>query len=376
MRHPCAIIRRSLVTTSALHQNNNLAPSRPTTRICLSLPYRARDLFSGDAKHAGHDYKRNKEKVQCLLLPLLHNINKSRSIMAFRTVTTALAVLAASSSTFAVDLDVDSTSSVKNAAATIAYGLMSYYTGNQTGASNPGYFDRPTYWWEGGAVWGSLISYYALSNDSSYNPTVTDGLLAQVGQDDNYMPANQTKDLGNDDQSSWALACMDALELGFPNPPSDRPQWLQLAENVWNAQVARWNVQECGGGLKWQLYSFSNGFSYRNSASNGGFFQLSARLARYTGNQTYFDWADKTWDWMSNIGLIGSDSSVYDGTDDTQNCTLLDHVEWSINSGLMLYGSAVLYDYTNGSRTWQSRTELLAEHAYKTFVSSNNSTGM
>jgi len=55
---------------------------------------------------------------------------------------------------------------------------------------------------------------------------------------------------------------------------------------------------------------------YKNSISNGAFFQISARLARFTGNQTYVDWAEKIWDWVEEIGLMSSTYDIYDGTDE------------------------------------------------------------
>jgi len=37
--------------------------------------------------------------------------------------------------------------------------MMNYYTGNLTGGT-PGMLPGPYYWWEAGAMWGSLIDYW------------------------------------------------------------------------------------------------------------------------------------------------------------------------------------------------------------------------
>ena len=95
----------------------------------------------------------------------------------------------------------------------------------------------------------------------------------------------------------------------------------------------------------------------RNSISNGAFFQLSARLARFTGNSTYVDWAEKIYDWTAGVGLIDNLYNVFDGTDETINCSQVDHHQWTYNVGVFLYGSAVLANYTNGSADWVERTE-------------------
>jgi mannan endo-1,6-alpha-mannosidase len=86
---------------------------------------------------------------------------------------------------------------------------------------------------------------------------------------------------------------MDAVELQFPDPPPEKPSWLSLAQAVYKEQIKRWDTSHCGGGLRWQIFPFNKGYSYKNTISNGGLFQLAARLARYTDDQAYADWADK-----------------------------------------------------------------------------------
>ena len=97
------------------------------------------------------------------------------------------------------------------------------------------------------------------------------------------MPENVTKEEGNDDQAFWAFAVMSAAELKFPDPGKDKPSWLALAQAVFNTQVPRWDTQSCAGGLRWQIFFSNPGWDYKNTISNGAFFQLAARLARYTG---------------------------------------------------------------------------------------------
>jgi hypothetical protein len=61
---------------------------------------------------------------------------------------------------------------------------------------------------------------------------------------------------------------MTAAELNFPNPPSNQPQWLALAQAVINTQIPRLD-DLCGGGLRWQAFPFLNGYSYKIAISNG-----------------------------------------------------------------------------------------------------------
>lgn len=56
-----------------------------------------------------------------------------------------------------------------------------------------GLLPEPYYWWEAGAMFGQMIEYWFYTGDDSYNKVVTDGLLAQIGPQNDFMPPNQTK---------------------------------------------------------------------------------------------------------------------------------------------------------------------------------------
>jgi mannan endo-1,6-alpha-mannosidase len=221
--------------------------------------------------------------------------------------------------------------------------MVQYYTGNVTG-DVPGNLPAPYYWWEAGAMFGTLIDYWYYTGDDSYNQITIEGMMHQAGPDADFMPENQTKTEGNDDQAFWAMAAMSATEANFPNPPSDQPQWLALAQAVFNTQAPRWDTSKCNGGLRWQIFSFNNGFNYKNTISNGCFFNIAARLGRYTGNDTYIEWAERMWTWVDAIGLMNDEYHFFDGTDDTKNCTEVNHIQWTYNAGIFLHGAATMWN--------------------------------
>ncbi|KAE9380625.1 glycoside hydrolase family 76 protein [Stipitochalara longipes BDJ] len=255
----------------------------------------------------------------------------------------------------AITVDPSSSASLKNAASTVAHGLMSFYNGNDTGEV-PGLLPQPYFWWEAGGMLMTMIDYWSRTGDETYNDVITQALLFQVGDNQDFMPVNQTKDEGNDDQGFWGMAAMLAAETNFQNPPPDQPQWLALAQAVFNEMASRWDTTTCGGGLRWQIFQLNNGFTYKNSIANGCFFNLGARLARYTGNDTYAQWAEKIWDWEASIGLIDGSYNIYDGSSDTNNCTTITRLQWSYNAGIYLHGAANMFNYTKGDPTWQTRT--------------------
>ncbi|KAG6013303.1 hypothetical protein E4U43_007371 [Claviceps pusilla] len=272
-----------------------------------------------------------------------------------------LAAMLMMTSPFAVayDLDPDSSSSILSTAKQMAADLVTYYSGNKPGGT-PGLLPTPYYWWEAGAFLGSLIDYWYYTGDDQYNQLVKQGLLFQVGEDNDYMPRNQTLTEGNDDQGFWGLAVMTAAEYKFPDPPQDQPQWLALAQAVFNTQAARWDPDNCNGGLRWQIFKWNQGYDYKNSISQACFFALGARLALYTGNSSYADWADKTWDWMVSVGYIDQYWRVIDGAHIGANCT--DHVpyQFSYNAGGFILGAAAMYNYTE-KPVWKDRLDNLLD---------------
>jgi mannan endo-1,6-alpha-mannosidase len=222
-----------------------------------------------------------------------------------------------------VNVFVDVPASIQAAAKVAADAILSMYVGNQTGQI-PGIFlpSNVYYWWLGGGTWNvnhlslhlsdsisqAFVDYWRYTNDSTYNALVTQALLFQVGPNNDYMPPNQTSSEGNDDHAFWGLAAMTAAEANYPNPPAGQPQWLALSQAVFNLMAGNWDNATCNGGLRWQIYPFNKGYNYKNSISNGCLFHLAARLARYTGNETYANWATTVFDWMQNSSIFASSS--------------------------------------------------------------------
>lgn len=257
----------------------------------------------------------------------------------------------------AVYISLNNKTSIDHAAALIVQGTLDYYEGNRIGGTI-GMFQEPYYWWEAGGVWGSMIDYWFITGNDTYVNLTKEAMIYQAGDDWNYIPLNQSTVEGNDDQAFWGIAAISAAERNFPNPSSKEPQWLYLAQAVFNTMASRWDTQSCGGGLRWQIFSWNNGYDYKNSVSNAALFHIAARLARYTGNQTYVDWAVKVFDWMESINLVTVEdpwSFVYDGAEITNNCSDIVKYQWTYNQGLVLSGCAYLAAYTNET-LWTNRT--------------------
>ncbi|GCE99276.1 hydrolase 76 protein [Zygosaccharomyces mellis] len=273
-------------------------------------------------------------------------------------------------SAFALDIDLKDYKTLQNASALVAKGLMDYYTGEQYGQTI-GMFSWPYYWWEAGGAWNSLIDYWFYMQNDTYNDQVTQALLYQSGENHDYVPLNQSTVEGNDDQAFWGIAVLNAAERKFPNPPADQPQWLYLAQAVFNTMALRWDMTSCNGGLRWQIFTWNSGYDYKNTVSNGALFHIAARLAYFTGNSSYVDWADKIYNWMDHVHLIEPKNNdqkfVYDGVEATNNCSgPVTRYVWTYNQGLVMSGCAYLYKETNDER-WYNKTKAFLDTTAKLF---------
>jgi hypothetical protein len=105
--------------------------------------------------------------------------------------------------------------------------------------------------------------------------------------------------------------------------------------------------------LRWQVYPYLTGYDYKNSIANGCFFNLGARLARYTSNDTYAKHAESTWTWIQSVGLMDANYNIYDGAHIETNCTDINKVQFSYNMAVWLLGAANMYNYVRLSHSPQ-----------------------
>ncbi|KAL4779557.1 glycosyl hydrolase family 76-domain-containing protein [Aspergillus varians] len=271
-------------------------------------------------------------------------------------------VLATHAKVGALELNVEDQVSIRNAASTVAYNMMSQYHGNESGQT-PG--KLPDTWWEGGAMFMTLIQYWYWTGDTSYNEVTRQGMLWQKGNAD-FFPRNASLYLGNDDQMFWGTAAMTAAELNFPEQ-DDQPSWVSLAQGVFNTQIPRWDETACGGGMRWQIWPYQAGYTTKNAISNGGLFQLAARLGRYTGNETYIRWAEMIWDWSATTPLLKSDWVIADTTSIANQCQDHGDQQWTYNYGAYLNGAAYMYNLTNGGEKWKAGIDGLLGAIWRIF---------
>jgi mannan endo-1,6-alpha-mannosidase len=242
--------------------------------------------------------------------------------------------------------------SIKAAAKVVAQDLFTFYP------QRPdwwfiGLLDLPPpdgqiHWWISGSFWATLLDYRHATGDTQYDKAISDALLFQVGEFNDYLPRNWTSGIGNDDQAFWALNTMIAAETNFPDPPSDKPQWLAIVQAVFNEQMLPDRrappSSNCRSGIRWQRQLGSTGYIYINTISNSCFMNLGVRLGRYTANQTYVDEAVKIGENMFRLGYIDNEFNVYDGAHIDTDCKAINQVQYSYNIAMVLQNSAYMYN--------------------------------
>jgi mannan endo-1,6-alpha-mannosidase len=203
--------------------------------------------------------------------------------------------------------------------------------------------------WKAGAVFGGMVEYSYLTGDTQYDALVSEGMQWQSGEGRNFMPVNQSEVLFSTAHSAWGLAAMTAAEMGFSKPKNG--DWIDYAKNVFDIQASRFEEEDrngtCGGGLPlWR-----DPFTIKDMGSNGNLFLLAARLARFTGNQTYAAWADKTFSWAKDVRLIvdvdekksfPTDYRVY--TSLQLGCVAENWSHQSSDHGAVTEGAAIMYN--------------------------------
>ncbi|KAF3318773.1 hydrolase 76 protein [Orbilia oligospora] len=273
--------------------------------------------------------------------------------------------------TKAIDLDIDSFPSIKEAAAQVAKDLASEFWDPTSYSGVPNGLGQYA-WWQHGAILGAYVDYWHLTGDDTYNSNVTVGWLKGVSPSLDLLPKEHAFDIGNDDQGFWSIMSMDAVERVFPETDEQKKMgagFLEITQTVHNTQDARWDNTTCGGGLRWQIVTIKGGYFYKNTISNGLYFQQSARLAKYTGNTSYADAAEMSYKWMRESNLIQDDYWINDGLD-VNECTKLTTKRWTYNYGTIMAGCAAMYNFTTGSKRayWKQELDNVLNSTYATFI--------
>lgn len=182
-----------------------------------------------------------------------------------------------------------------------------------------------TGWWNSANVLTAVIEYMLYSGTSDYLDVVANTFERNVK--DKFL--NQYYD----DEGWWGLAWVRAYDL------TGETRYLDMAKTIFADMTTGWD-SVCGGGLWWNKER-----NYKNAIPNELFLQLAVRLHNHIpGDTDYLDWAQKTWDWFRQSGMINNHNLINDGLNDA--CQNNDGITWTYNQGVILGGLVELYQAT------------------------------
>ena len=158
-----------------------------------------------------------------------------------------------------------------------------------------------------------------------------------------------------DDDAWWALALVRAYDR------TRVPEYLAMAETIFNVVQGAWDESTCSGGVWWNVTRRE-----KNAIENELFITLSTRLYIRTGKKEYLDWARRTLDWFDGTGMQGPSGLINDGVD-LSTCGSNHKTAWTYNQGVILGGLADLHTIT-GDYGYLAKARTIATAAMSNLV--------
>ncbi|OAJ41733.1 hypothetical protein BDEG_25285 [Batrachochytrium dendrobatidis JEL423] len=296
-------------------------------------------------------------------------------------------------------LDINSADTLRLTQAAAVHNLLLDNPPNSFGA-----FGIPEFslWGESALTWHSIIGYLGTANDipvldilrKSLNIASFQGLGDFLGGNLAHLEI-QMHGKTNDKLVLWGLAVAKGTEV-FGSLAQINPAALtfgNLTQRTWMQLQSAWDETLCSGGIPTDT-TVPLSQQIKSTITNAGFMALSARLYGITGNVTYKKWADKTYNWMADSGLITTEFSVYESlahastinastshvvsdpsplskpTSVKLACKLYSREQWSAPSGLLLSALGYMYQYTT-LEPYIDQLRTLLNATLETFSTSN-----
>ncbi len=199
--------------------------------------------------------------------------------------------------------------------------------------------------WQPALGLDAVINTYQRTRDARYLNIINTSFSRYVGRRSNYY-----------DDDGWYLnAWLRAWDV------TSDPKFLNEAAAIFTVMTSAWDGT-CGGGLWW-----STDRNYKNAITNELFLLAATKLHRRapngTGAGSYFDWANREWNWFKNTGMINGSHLVNDGLN--ASCQNNNGTTWTYNQGVILGGLVELWRI-DGDRGHLFDAEQIAEATINT----------
>lgn len=180
-------------------------------------------------------------------------------------------------------------------------------------------------WWNAANALETTIEYSRLTDSLTYRGNIFNTFY----QKPRY--ANFINPWFRDDDGWWAIAWIKAYDL------TGETRYLNQAKLIFWEMTRGWD-RVCGGGVYWHKRELT----YKNAITNGLLLSVAAKLnLREPSDRRYLQWAQKTWQWYQQSGMINSDQLAHDGLN--SNCRNNGDTIWTYNQGVLIGGLVDLY---------------------------------
>ncbi|KAK4495622.1 hypothetical protein PRZ48_012890 [Zasmidium cellare] len=220
--------------------------------------------------------------------------------------------------------------------------LQSWYD-----SSNGLYGTCPSCWWETANAITTITNLMILDpGTTQYVQPVFENTYAVSS---NQQGNNNWLGYNYDDDGWWALAWIAAYDA------TGDTKYLSTAENIFDAMQQTWGTNCYNGGIYW-----NQARNYVNAITNELFMSVAAHLSNRPtsrGAGYYSNWAQVTWSWFQQTGMINGQGLINDGLDG--NCNNNQGAVFTYNQGVVLGALAELYTQT-GNQAFLGSAEALA----------------
>jgi len=196
-----------------------------------------------------------------------------------------------------------------------------------------------TSWWNAANAITALIDYSRITGSKEYLDVVDNTFeickefeVQMPDPEDNWVCRNYINDY-YDDEGWWVLAWIEAYEL------TKDDKYLNMARITFADMTTGWD-EVCGGGIYWKKPKIGK------SAVQNELFMLSAirlhqRGGGETGGRSYLEWAEDTWSWFMNSGMIDDKYLIENGLN--KQCEVRTGSYYTYNQGMILSALVELY---------------------------------
>ena len=200
-----------------------------------------------------------------------------------------------------------------------------------------------TSWWNAANALTAIIDYSRITGSNDYLDVIDNSFeickefeVEMPDPTNNWICKNFINDY-YDDEGWWILAWIKAYEL------TNNEKYLKMARTTFSDMALGWD-NICEGGIYWKKPNIG-----KSAVQNELFLLAAIRLHQKGEGQvlgkSYMDWAEITYRWFINSGMINEKYLIENGLD--SNCQLNIGNYYTYNQGIILSGLAELYKVKN-----------------------------